>query len=85
MHVHIRQEHLARFSSGATAGFPTRSLDPRNPSLQIQIPPPRSTSVTDDTPSPTPFPGPESAPPEPIAHSTAQLEHLLLPPQAELT
>ncbi|KAF5354117.1 hypothetical protein D9756_006888 [Leucocoprinus leucothites] len=77
--------------SAAAAGFPTRSLSPSLPivpqnkakNLHIQIPParhPDRENNTDETPSPTPLPGPESAPIHPFANSTAKLE--LLPPSS---
>lgn len=82
------------FILAADAGFPTRSLSPLSasssstttkssnpPNLQIQIPSIHYSAREpnfNDTSSPTPLPGPESAPIHPFAHSTAKLE--LLPP-----
>jgi hypothetical protein len=82
--------------SAAAAGFPTRSLSPLVPTssdngtaksnLQIQIPPLPSkdgqiSGETTDSPSPTPLPGPESAPPieHPFANSTAKIEVIRSP------
>lgn len=70
------------FSTAADTGFPTRSLlsnttTAKSSKLQIQIPPNKGLNGH-ESPSPTPFPGPESAPIHPFAHSTAKLE--LLPP-----
>lgn len=65
--------------SASSSSTTTKSSNP--PNLQIQIPSIHYSAREpnfNDTSSPTPLPGPESAPIHPFAHSTAKLE--LLPP-----
>ncbi|KAJ3565534.1 hypothetical protein NP233_g7570 [Leucocoprinus birnbaumii] len=91
LNAYTNYDHSPSIHAAAAAGFPTRSLSPPGPKsstnkanvLQIQIPPPRRSTTqlnSDETPSPTPLPGPESAPIHPFANSNAKLE--LLPPSS---
>ena len=68
---------MSYFSIKHVSSHPHNITMTKSSKLQIQIPPNKGLN-DHGSPSPTPFPGPESAPIHPFSRSTAKLE--LLPP-----
>lgn len=69
--------HIFRLSMSHHILMHPHNTMTKSSKLQIQIPPNKGLN-DHGSPSPTPFPGPESAPIHPFSRSTAKLE--LLPP-----